>query len=82
MGRSTEYPGGRGANLAGAAQLRRHHEKVLAAIGRAAGEGAEMIVFPETFVPYYPYFSFVMPAVAMGGEHMSFTSRQWRFPGR
>ncbi|QOV89674.1 Nit6803 family nitrilase [Humisphaera borealis] len=45
-------------------------EKVLSAISDAADEGAEIVVFPETFVPYYPYFSFVLPPVLMGGEHM------------
>jgi aliphatic nitrilase len=45
-------------------------EKVLNAIAKAASEGAALVVFPETFVPYYPYFSFVLPPVAMGGEHM------------
>ena len=34
-------------------------EKVLKAIEDAAKEGAQLVVFPETFVPYYPYFSFV-----------------------
>ena len=37
--------------------------KVLDAIGEAAAKGAQLIVFPETFVPYYPYFSFVLPPV-------------------
>lgn len=45
-------------------------EKVLAAIAKAATEGVQLIVFPETFVPYYPYFSFVQPPVLMGKEHM------------
>ena len=27
-------------------------------------------MFPETFVPYYPYFSFIAPAVAMGKDHL------------
>jgi aliphatic nitrilase len=30
----------------------------------------EIAVFPETLIPYYPYFSFVRPPVGMGGEHM------------
>jgi nitrilase/aliphatic nitrilase len=30
----------------------------------------ELIVFPETFLPYYPYFSFVEPAVLMGRSHL------------
>ncbi len=29
-------------------------ERVLNAIAEAAGKGARFIVFPETFVPYYP----------------------------
>jgi nitrilase len=45
-------------------------EKVLDAIARAAKEGVQLIVFPETFIPYYPYFSFVQPPVLIGKEHM------------
>lgn len=45
-------------------------EKVLLAIADAAKAGAQLVVFPETFVPYYPYFSFVQPPVLMGKEHM------------
>ncbi len=45
-------------------------ERVLNAITEAAEKGAEFIVFPETFVPWYPYFSFVLPPVQQGPEHM------------
>lgn len=45
-------------------------EKVLQAIADAARAGAQLVVFPETLVPYYPYFSFVQPPVLMGKEHM------------
>lgn len=45
-------------------------EKVLNAIADAATKGAEFIVFPETFVPFYPYFSFVLPPVQQGPEHL------------
>jgi len=45
-------------------------EKVLQAIANAAKEGAQLVVFPETFIPYYPYFSFVQPPVLMGKEHL------------
>jgi nitrilase len=45
-------------------------EKVLQAIADAAKSGAQLVVFPETFIPYYPYFSFVQPPVLMGKEHM------------
>ena len=44
--------------------------RVLAAIAEAAAKGAKLVVFPETFVPWYPYFSFVHPPVATGGEHV------------
>ncbi len=56
-------------------------EKVLKAIDDAAREGAELIVFPETFVPYYPYFSFVLPAVLMGKEHMKLYEEAVEVPG-
>ncbi|MDR5671099.1 aliphatic nitrilase, partial [Burkholderia cenocepacia] len=45
-------------------------DKVCAAIDGAAGNGVQLIVFPETFVPYYPYFSFVRAPVASGADHM------------
>jgi nitrilase len=44
--------------------------KVLNAIDEAAGNGADIIVFPETFVPFYPYFSFVLPPVQQGKAHL------------
>ena len=56
-------------------------EKVLATIAHAAAEGADLIVFPETLVPYYPYFSFVLPPVAMGAEHMKLYEQAVTVPG-
>jgi nitrilase len=56
-------------------------EKVLKAIDKAAIEGAELIVFPETFVPYYPYFSFVLPPVLMGQAHMKLYEEAVAIPG-
>jgi nitrilase len=44
--------------------------KVLGAIAEAADKGARLIVFPETFVPWYPYFSFVYAPVLTGAEHI------------
>ncbi|MFM7395446.1 MAG: Nit6803 family nitrilase [Cyanobium sp.] len=44
--------------------------RVLEAMAEAAAAGVELIVFPETFLPYYPYFSFVEPAVLMGRSHL------------
>jgi aliphatic nitrilase len=45
-------------------------EKVLQTIADAAQQGVQLLVFPETLIPYYPYFSFVQPPVLMGKEHM------------
>ncbi|QSY97842.1 Nit6803 family nitriliase (plasmid) [Rhizobium bangladeshense] len=44
--------------------------RVLEAIHEAATKGAELVVFPETLVPWYPYFSFVLPPVLSGKEHV------------
>jgi len=56
-------------------------EKVLETVGRAARDGARLIVFPETFVPYYPYFSFVQAPVSMGPEHMRLYRNAPAVPG-
>lgn len=56
-------------------------EKVCEAIGKAAREGVQLIVFPETFVPYYPYFSFVRPPVVSGADHMKLYEEAVIVPG-
>jgi aliphatic nitrilase len=56
-------------------------EKVCAAIDEAAAQGAQLVVFPETFVPYYPYFSFVKAPVAMGADHLRLYERAVTVPG-
>ncbi|MDD3763722.1 MAG: Nit6803 family nitriliase [Nevskiales bacterium] len=55
--------------------------KVVAAIAEAARQGAELVVFPETVVPYYPYFSFITPAVAMGPAHLKLYEEAVTVPG-
>ncbi|MFO1149541.1 MAG: Nit6803 family nitrilase [Alsobacter sp.] len=55
--------------------------KVLAAIDEAAGKGAKLVVFPETFVPWYPYFSFVLPPVLTGREHIRLYENAPSVPG-
>jgi aliphatic nitrilase len=45
-------------------------EKVCSAIVEAGRAGARLCVFPETFIPYYPYFSFIKPPVSMGVDHL------------
>jgi nitrilase len=56
-------------------------DKVCVAIGDAAARGARLVLFPETFVPYYPYFSFVRPPAAMGADHMRLYERAVVVPG-
>jgi nitrilase len=56
-------------------------EKILKAMADAAAQGVEIAVFPETFVPYYPYFSFVMPPVASGAEHLKLYDQAVEVPG-
>ena len=56
-------------------------EKVLQAIADAASEGVQLIVFPETFIPYYPYFSFVQPPVLTGKEHLRLYEEAVVVPG-
>jgi len=55
--------------------------KVCEAIDSAAAQGVQLIVFPETFLPYYPYFSFVKPPVQMGAHHLRLYERAVVVPG-
>ena len=45
-------------------------DKMIDTIGVAAADKVEIAVFPETFVPYYPYFSFIEPPVTSGKAHL------------
>ena len=56
-------------------------KRVCDAIDAAAAQGAHLVVFPETFVPYYPYFSFVKPPVSQGPEHLKLYERAVVVPG-
>jgi nitrilase len=55
--------------------------RVLTAIGEAAEQGAKLVVFPETFVPWYPYFAFVLPPVLTGAEHVRLYDNAVVVPG-
>lgn len=55
--------------------------RVIAAIAEAAGKGAKLVVFPETFLPWYPYFSFVYPPVATGAAHLRLYDQAVTVPG-
>lgn len=56
-------------------------DKVLNAIAEAAAKGVEVIVFPETFLPYYPYFSFIDPPYKMGAAHIRLYHEAVSVPG-
>jgi nitrilase len=47
-------------------------EKVVRKIHELGRQGVQFATFPETVVPYYPYFSFVQSAyqIIAGGEHL------------
>jgi aliphatic nitrilase len=44
-------------------------EKVVRKIRELGQQGVQFATFPETLVPYYPYFAFVMAPYALGQEH-------------
>src|SRR6202000_949813 len=56
-------------------------DRVLAATAEAAGKGARLIVFPETVVPWYPYFSFIRPPMLSGAEHIHLYDNAVVVPG-
>lgn len=56
-------------------------DRVCRAVAEAAARGVEIAVFPETFVPYYPYFSFVEPPIFAGKEHLRLYENAVEIPG-
>src|ERR1700730_13415359 len=56
-------------------------DRVCSAIAEAAAHGVELAVFPETLIPYYPYFSFVVPPVFTGKEHLRLYEQAVEVPG-
>ena len=56
-------------------------EKVCQAIAEAARKGSELVAFPETVVPYYPYFSFIKAPVAIGADHLKLIEQAVEVPG-
>ncbi len=56
-------------------------DRVCRAVAEAAAQGVEIAVFPETFIPYYPYFSFVEPPVSAGKEHLRLYENAVEVPG-
>ncbi|WP_258104316.1 Nit6803 family nitrilase [Marinoscillum sp. MHG1-6] len=56
-------------------------QKVCDAIAEAGANGAQIIVFPETIIPNYPYFSFVKAPVASGKDHLKLYDQAVTVPG-
>jgi aliphatic nitrilase len=56
-------------------------EKVCAFVEEAGRQGAELAVFGETLIPYYPYFSFIKPAATFGAEHLQLVEESVEVPG-
>jgi nitrilase len=55
-------------------------DKVVLRVGEAAAQGAELVVFPETVVPYYPYFSFIKAPAAFGVDHVQLIEQSISVP--
>lgn len=56
-------------------------DKVLNTVADAAAKGVRFLVFPETFVPYYPYFSFIDPPYKIGAAHLRLYDEAVVVPG-
>ena len=56
-------------------------ERMLETVADAAGKGVEFIVFPETFLPYYPYWSFIDPPYKIGAKHLALYDEAVVVPG-
>lgn len=56
-------------------------DRVLAAIAEAGEKGVRLAVFPETFIPWYPYFSFVYPPVLTDAAHLKLYEQAVIVPG-
>jgi nitrilase len=56
-------------------------EKVCNMIRSSAAKGADIIVFPETCVPNYPYFSFILPPALQGADHLKLYDEAVMVPG-
>jgi len=56
-------------------------QKVCDTIAALAKQGVELVVFPETAVPYYPYFSFIAPPASIGRQHLHLYQEAVTVPG-
>ncbi len=56
-------------------------EKVIQTIEKCGREGIRLAVFPETFIPNYPYFAWVQPPVLIAGLHGKLYDQSVDVPG-
>jgi nitrilase len=54
--------------------------KVCGLIEEAGKRGAEIVVFAETVIPYYPYFSFIQPPATSGADHLQLIAESVEVP--
>ena len=57
-------------------------DKIVRTIHELGRQGVQFATFPETVVPYYPYFSFLQPAyqIVGGREHLKLLDQAVRVP--
>ncbi|MUL47332.1 aliphatic nitrilase [Mycobacterium sp. CBMA293] len=53
---------------------------VVAKIDELAAQGVQFATFPETFIPYYPYFSFVLRPYEMNAAHVQLLEQSVTVP--
>jgi nitrilase len=56
-------------------------QKVCSLVEEAGRRGAELAVFAETLIPYYPYFAFIKPPALSGAEHLQLIAESVEVPG-
>jgi aliphatic nitrilase len=56
-------------------------DRIVSTVSALADDGVQIAVFPESVVPYYPYFSFVLPPVLAGKEHLRLYAEAVDVPG-
>lgn len=57
-------------------------EKIVQKIAELGGQGVRFATFPETVVPYYPYFSFVQRPFEAGPEHLKLMHEAVTIPSK
>jgi len=57
-------------------------EKIVGKIHDLSQQGVQFVTFPETIVPYYPYFSFIQAAyqILSGREHLKLINQALTVP--